>query len=469
MSQRAVVPPCAGLPGETIAARATPPGRGGVGIIRISGPASPDVARQLFVPARKDVSELRPYRLHHGLVRTPAGRVLDEAMAVFMPGPGSYTGEDTVEFFCHGSPAVLAAVLAAVFEAGARPAGPGEFTKRAFLNGRLDLSQAEAVGELIAARADTEIDLAVTRLSGGMARAATELREALDALRAGICLAVDFPEEDVDCLPPEEFAARVEAVLDQVEALLAANRRARPFRQGLRVALFGRVNAGKSSLFNALLGRNRALVADCPGTTRDFLEESIDLDGLAVTLTDMAGLRETSDAVEQAGKEQGLALTRTADLGLYVVDGSMPFTPDAEAKAVIDALTPAKVLVVFTKADLPQAAAADDAPCSLPSVRISSRTGQGIADLTAAMRKRLLGESGLPEPGTPAPNEREAASLAAAREELTGLLGDIRAGIPYDLAGVRLETACRLLGDITGESTPDEVLASVFDRFCIGK
>jgi len=457
---------------DTIAARATPPGRGGVGVIRLSGPASREIARQLFAPARPGVTELHPYRLHHGHLRTPAGRVLDEAMAAFMPGPGSYTGEDTVEFFCHGSPAVLAAVLDAVFAAGARPAGPGEFTKRAFLHGRLDLSQAEAVGELIAARADTELDLAMTRLSGAMGREARQLRAALDELRAGVCLAVDFPDEDVECLPPEIFAAKVTAVLDRVDGLLAANRRARPFREGARTALFGRVNAGKSSLFNALLGRDRALVADRPGTTRDFLEEAIDLDGLAVTLTDMAGLRETDDTVELAGKKRGLDRTRAADLGLYVVDGSVPFRPDDEAREVIAALTPAKVLVVVTKADL---APADPDPATalaadgLAAVRISSRTGRGIADLTAAMRTRLLAEAGPPEPDVPAPNAREAASLAAAREELAGLRDDIRAGLPYDLTGVRLETACRLLGDITGESTPDEVLASVFDRFCIGK
>jgi len=261
-------------------------------------------------------------------------------------------------------------------------------------------------------------------------------------------------------------------VLDRVDGLLAANRRARPFREGARAALFGRVNAGKSSLFNALLGRDRALVADRPGTTRDFLEEAIDLDGLAVTLTDMAGLRETDDTVELAGKKRGLDRTRAADLGLYVVDGSVPFRPDDEAREVIAALTPAKVLVVVTKADL---APADPDPATalaadgLAAVRISSRTGRGIADLTAAMRTRLLAEAGPPEPDVPAPNAREAASLAAAREELAGLRDDIRAGLPYDLTGVRLETACRLLGDITGESTPDEVLASVFDRFCIGK
>ena len=457
---------------DTIAAQATPPGRGGLGVIRLSGPASPDVARRLFVPASPGFTTFARYHLHHGHVRDLSGRLLDEVLVAFMPGPGSYTGEDTVEFFCHGSPVVLGAVLAAVFAAGARPAGPGEFTKRAFLNGRLDLSQAEAVAELIAARAETETDLAVSRLGGAMGHAIRDLRQALDTLQAGVCLAVDFPEEEAECLSPQAFAAGTRAVIDRLDTLLAANRRARPFRLGARATLFGLVNAGKSSLFNALLGRDRALVADLPGTTRDYLEEELDLDGVPVTLSDTAGLRETDDAVEQAGKDRGLGLARSASLGLYVVDGSVPYRQDAEAQAVIAALTPAKVLVVVTKADLPPGEPDPEALLrtrGLAGVRVSARTGLGLDTLTSAMRQRILGETGPLDPAVPAPNDREAASLAAAREELTGLLEAIGAGLPYDLLGVRLDTAGQLLADVTGESTAEEVLRAVFDRFCIGK
>jgi tRNA modification GTPase len=458
--------------GDTIAAQATPPGRGGLGVIRVSGPASLAVASGLFVSARPGFAGLTPYRLHHGHLRAPAGRVLDEVMAAYLPGPGSYTGEDTVEFFCHGSPVVLGAVLAACFALGARPALPGEFTRRAFVNGRLDLSQAEAVAELIAARADTEADLALARLDGAMGRAARELGQALAELRAGVCLAVDFPEEDTECLSPEAFAAGVSAVLARLDALAAANRRARPFRQGIRAALFGRVNAGKSSLFNALLGRDRALVADRPGTTRDFLEEELDFSGVPVTLADTAGLGATDDDLERAGQDRGVGLARTADLGLYVVDGSRPLTPDPAAEAVIAALTPGRVLAVVAKADLPPAEP-DPEAClrerGLATVRMSSRTGQGLETLVTAMRERVLAENGPLDPGLPAPSDREAASLAAAREELAGLLADIRAGLPYDLLGVRLETASQHLAGITGETTPEAVLNAVFARFCLGK
>ncbi|MHC1790415.1 tRNA uridine-5-carboxymethylaminomethyl(34) synthesis GTPase MnmE [Solidesulfovibrio sp.] len=459
-------------PTETIAAVATPPGRGGVGIIRISGPASRLIAERLFRSGRPEFAGLKPYRLHHGTFHAPAGKLLDEGLAAFMPAPGSYTGEDTVELYCHGSPAVLRSVLEAVFSLGARPAGPGEFTKRAYLSGRLDLSQAEAVAELIAARSQAQADLALTRLTGSMGDAARELGSALADLMAGICLAVDFPEEEVECLPKAAFAEGVAAVLARIDALLEAGRRAGPFRTGTRAALFGRVNAGKSSLFNALLGTDRAIVADLPGTTRDYLEESLDLDGLPVRLTDTAGLRPTQDAIETIGKERGMARAGRAELGLYVVDGSLPFVPDPEAEAVIAALTPAKILAVVTKADLPPAEPSPRdalAARGIAAVAVSSRTGFGLTGLVAAMRAMLTRDAGLPEPATPAPSDREAAALTAARAELAGLLADIAAGIPYDIMGVRLETASTLLADLTGETTPDDVLNAVFDRFCIGK
>ncbi|MEA4855825.1 MAG: tRNA uridine-5-carboxymethylaminomethyl(34) synthesis GTPase MnmE [Solidesulfovibrio sp.] len=461
-----------GFSGDTIAAVATPPGRGGVGIVRLAGPLAREVGARLFASARPGFAGLKPYRLHHGTIRDPGGRLLDEGMVAFMPGPGSYTGEDTVEFFCHGAPAVLRAVLAACFALGARPAGPGEFTKRAFLNGRLDLSQAAAVAELIAARGEAEADIARTRLSGAVGQAARELGAALDDLRAGICLAVDFPEEEVECLPKAAFATSVAAAIARIDGLLAATRRARPFRQGARAALFGRVNAGKSSLFNALLGADRALVADAPGTTRDYLEEGLDLDGLPVRLTDTAGLRATPDAVEAAGKARGMGLAAVAELGLFVVDGSTPYAPDAEAEALVEKLGPGKVLAVLSKADLPPGVPDPRerlAAMGLAAVAVSARTGFGLAALLTAMRARLTSDAGPPEPGAPAPSEREAASLAAARDELSALVTDIAADVPYDLMGARLETARTLVADITGETTADEVLNAVFERFCIGK
>ncbi|QLA17217.1 tRNA uridine-5-carboxymethylaminomethyl(34) synthesis GTPase MnmE [Desulfolutivibrio sulfoxidireducens] len=460
---------------DMIVARATPPGAGGLAVIRVSGPGCREIARRLFRSSRPGFTDLRPYRLHHGHFLSPDGRPVDEVLAAFLPGPGSYTGEDTVEISCHGGPAVVAGVIAAFIALGARPAEPGEFTRRAFVNGRLDLSQAEAVAELIAARTRTQADMALARLDGAMGERARELRTALEALRAGVCLAVDFPEDEVECLSREDFAAGVENVAGKIRALIEAHGRARPWREGASVVLFGRVNAGKSRLFNALLGRERAIVTDVPGTTRDYLEETLDLGGMPVRLVDTAGLRETPDEAERLGRDRGTGLTERADLALFVVDGSVPLpreaaSDDAKELALAERLGPSRVMAVVNKADLPPGAP-DPADvlgdAGFATVRISARTGQGLDELMAVIRDRLL-EGGPPEDAT-VPSLREAGALAAALAELEALLPDIGAGVPYDLLGVRLETACVELSGITGEITSEEVLRSIFDAFCIGK
>ncbi len=465
---------------DTIAAAATPPGRGGVGIIRVSGPAARNVGEALFASSRADFSGFLPHRLHHGVFLDERGAVLDEILAAFMPGPNSYTGEDVLEFHCHGGPVVLRRGLAAVFASGARPAEAGEFTKRAYLNGRLDLTRAEAVAELINAGSAVQADMAAARLRGLAGDRTQKLRAALEALRAKLCLAVDFPEEDVECLGREEFAEAVEDIAARIRELLSVHERSRPWREGALAVLFGRVNAGKSSLFNALLGRERAIVAALPGTTRDFLEEGLDLDGLPVRLADTAGLRRTDDQVERIGLDRSLELARQADLGLYVVDGAAPFaagadSADADAsisELLLETLGPKRILAVCNKADLPPADPDPAAACAalgFEVVRLSAVTGEGLNDLPAAMRRRLLDGAASPEAARNAPNEREARALAAALEELDGLAADIKALLPYDLLGVRLETAGAFLAEITGEITSDEVVNAVFDAFCIGK
>ncbi|NDY56067.1 tRNA uridine-5-carboxymethylaminomethyl(34) synthesis GTPase MnmE [Desulfovibrio sulfodismutans] len=459
---------------DMIVARATPPGAGGLAVIRLSGRGCRQTALALFRSSRPNFTDLRPYRLHHGHLHTPDGRRIDEVLAAFMPGPGSYTGEDTVEISCHGGPATAAAIVAACIAKGARPAGPGEFTLRAFLNGRMDLSQAQAVAELIAAATPVQADMALARLDGAMGRLARELRQGLEALRAGVCLAVDFPEEDVECLSREEFAARAADVSDRIRKLLEANRRARPFREGASVVLFGRVNAGKSRLFNALLGRERAIVTGVPGTTRDYLEETLDLSGMPVRLTDTAGLRETGDEAEAVGRDRGEKRVKAAELALFVVDGAHPLADgddDARELALARTLGPARVMAVANKADLPPGdpdPAAVLADMGFETIRVSARTGAGLDALAAAMEHRL-GAGYAPAVDDVVPNQREAAALSQALDELADLSRDIDSGVPYDLLGVRLETACAALSDITGEMTPDAVLASIFETFCIGK
>lgn len=453
---------------QTIAAVATPPGRGGVGMVRISGPAAAALGREMFRPARPDFEGFKPYRMHRGQALDADGAAVDDCLAVFMPGPGSFTGEDVVEFQCHGSPAVLRAVLISALSRGARPAGPGEFTYRAFANGRLDLTQAEAVAELIAAPTRTGAALAAGKLAGGLGERLRTLRERLAELRAGVCLAVDFPEEDAECLSPEDFAAGVAAVAEAVRGFLDAARRARCWREGALVVMAGRVNAGKSSLMNALLGRERAIVCELPGTTRDYLEEGLDLEGLPVRLVDTAGLRECADLAEQAGVARCKELMRQADLILLLVDRSWPLDP--EDRDLAWGLDPARTLVVLNKCDLYDAGPGEWFTRSgFATVEISSRTGRGLDALSAAVRERIAGREAEPGPDELAPNLRQAEALQQALAELAALADDIAALVPYDLLGVRLETACAHLAEITGEITSEEVLNSIFSRFCIGK
>lgn len=491
------------MPGvyETIAAIATPPGRGGVGVVRVSGPQAKTIGQKLFKSSHPGFDGLKPYRLHHGRLLDASGQEIDDILIAFMPGPGSFTGEDVVEFHCHGSPAVLRGAVSAARALGARSALPGEFTKRAFMNGKLDLSQAQAVAELIASDTGRGASLALDRLSGLMGRRVGELRERLEHLRAQLCLAVDFPEEELECLNPGPFGAVVQEVMAAIRVLVSAHGRARPFREGALAVLAGPVNAGKSSLMNALLGRERAIVSDIPGTTRDFLEEQLDLDGLPLRLADTAGLRETGDHVELQGLARCRTLLAQADVVLLVADGSRDFDVAAfqgecglgiepQAYAVSPAagvalINPApidlaRVLAVVSKADLPIAGvdpAQALAAMGLQVVRVSARTGKGLEGLCAILRERILGGASdgaaagagnLPD-GQPVPNARECALLAAALAELAALYDDLGASVPPDLLGVRLESACAHLADITGEITPDAVLASIFENFCIGK
>lgn len=466
---------------DTIVAVVTPPGRGGVGIVRLSGPDALAMGQRLFSSPRAGFAGFKPYRLHHGTLLDATGRHLDDVLAAYMPGPGSYTGEDVVEFNCHGSPAILRALVGAALSLGARHAAPGEFTKRAFLAGRMDLSQAQAVAELVAADTLAGAGLALSRLEGLMARRVGELRARLEGLRMSICLAVDFPEDEGECLDPPGFLAALAEVMDHMGLLIAAHGRARPFREGELAVLAGPVNAGKSSLMNALIGRERAIVCDVPGTTRDFLEEQLDLDGLPVRLVDTAGLRETDDPVEREGLSRCARLLGESRAVLLVVDGSRDFDPaelSAELSGALSgdcgmaSLDPARTLAVVNKCDLSPAGrdpALALAQAGFTVLRVSARTGHGLEELCRTLRARLLGADAAPPESEPVPNDRECALLAQAREELSLLAADLQAGVPPDLLGVRLETACSHLAAITGEITPDGVLNAVFDGFCIGK
>lgn len=463
----------------TIAAIATAPGAGGIGIVRLSGPQAKAVLSRLFLPLSPRFENFEPWRLHHGRVLDCHGEALDDVLAVYMPGPRTFTGEDMAEIQCHGGSFLVQAILESALQLGAAPARRGEFSRRAFCNGRMDLSQAEAVAELIAAPSREAVRFGLTRLDGLLGRRIRELRSALDGLRAQMCLAVDFPEEEVESLPPEAFAAEVDRVAVAVADLLRGQRRARLMQRGALVVLAGAVNAGKSSLMNALLGRQRALVTEIPGTTRDYIEEFCDLDGLPIRLVDTAGLRQADDSVE----ELGIALSREklahADAIVLMLDGhalgeagaAAETCPEPAAAEVLAAAGDVPLLLVWNKADLCDPATFPPRWAGeRPTLRLCARSGEGLEALAACLRRLLLAEAGdrPPDDGL-APNARQALALERAQAELCGLHADILAGSPYDCCAVRLDAAVSHLDEVTGSNSTEEVLNSIFEQFCIGK
>lgn len=472
---------------STIAAIATPPGAGGIGIVRISGPRAKDVLARVFLPHSPDFKNFQPWRLHRGRMLDRNGEELDDVLAVFMPAPRTFTGEDMAELHCHGGPFLLQAALESVLCLGARQAERGEFSRRAFLNGRIDLSQAEAVAELISASSREAARLGLNRLDGQLGKQTAALREELENLRARACLGVDFPDDEVPSLTPEAFARAVDSMATSVRRLLSGKRRARLMQEGALTVLVGAPNAGKSSLLNALLGRERALVTDIPGTTRDFLEERCDFEGLPVRLVDTAGLRtaregETADPVETLG----MALTRdrlaAADLLLVVLDGARLGNAGARARTCPDPVT-AEILTLAAEAEVPALLVwnkcdlyAPEAPDGWPPVwarqipvcMASATTGAHVEDLARLARAQLL-ETAPPGDGALAPNARQALALERALEELEALSADIMAGQPHDCCLARLDTAAAALGEVTGLGTAADVLDRVFEHFCIGK
>lgn len=468
---------------DTIAAIATPLGVGGIGIVRISGKKAKPLLSRIFLPLSPRFVNFRPWTLHRGRVVDTKSLPVDDVLAVFMPGPRTFTGEDVVEIHCHGGQAILRTVLETLMALGARLAERGEFSRRALLNGRMDLTQAEAVAEMIAAPTREALRLSTSKLDGVLGQRIGELRDRLELLRMQLCVAVDFPEEEVECLSPQEFCEVAQSVKEAVDSLLAGYQRCRCWQEGAAVVLAGAVNAGKSSLMNALLGRNRALVTDIPGTTRDFLEEFIDLDGLPVRLTDTAGLRETGDRVEALGVARSRERMEGADVVLLVLDGSRGAAAvDDLSVALGEALPPLldraaskeqPILLVWNKVDVTPPAPLPAPWNALPLLVTSTKNmaaGCGLETLAAAVRQAVLqGHGGEPRGGELAPNMRQAHLLRQARQELDALAADIMCSLPYDVCAVRLDSAVALLGEITGLNSTDEMLDRIFATFCIGK
>lgn len=448
---------------DTIVAIATPHGRGGIGVVRLSGRDANRIAGLLL----RRRTPLPPRRATFGVIRSAAGgngRILDEVVATYFQAPRSYTGEDVIEIAAHGSPPVLQEIVEAAMRHGARLAEPGEFTLRAYLNGRIDLVQAEAVADLIEAVTPLQARAAVDQLQGTLTSTIGAIDRQLFDLMARLEASLDFPEEGFHFVTPEEARGELEAVVGQLDRLVGEGRRGRMIREGATIAIAGRPNVGKSSLFNALVGAERAIVTSQPGTTRDALTERIDLDGVAATVVDTAGLRETGDVVEREGVRRAREAQGAASLVLLVLDGSRPLTAD-DRVLLADAGSTAR-LVVINKSDLP--AAWSEETLAADGVRVSARTGEGIATLRRRMVERLTGADGWEDP--PAiTNIRHLALAEEAGAAVRRALDAVDAGATEEVVLAELGAAREALEAITGRRAPDELLHHIFARFCIGK
>jgi tRNA modification GTPase len=446
---------------DTIVAIATPPGRGGIGVVRVSGPRALDIASVLCGRAA--------FEARHATLTTVSSHdgPIDQAVVTSFPAPHSYTGDDVVEFSAHGSPVVLRAIVGAAIASGARLANPGEFTFRAYLNRRIDLIQAEAIRDLVDAVTPLQARIAFDQLDGTLTTRLKEMDATLLDVIAPLEASLDFPDEGYHFVAADAAARAIASALDSLDGLLADARRGRMIREGLTVAIVGRPNAGKSSLFNRLAGASRAIVTDVPGTTRDLLTERIDIGGIPFTVVDTAGVRgETTDAIESEGIARARQAADAATLVLLVLDRSRPL--DADDLALLEATKDRERIVVLSKSDLPAAWVRDarvDAAGAVISV--SALAGDGMS----ALRDALVAAAGVEDlrDGAAVANQRHTALLEQARESLARAAAAAAAGTPEEFVLADLHDARARFDDVVGARPQDEVLTTIFERFCIGK
>lgn len=456
---------------DTIAAIATAPGVGGIGVIRISGPLALPILKHLFRPNRPH-EEFQSHKLYYGTIVDRDGAVLDEILASYMQAPHTYTREDIVELQSHGSYLVLTSILAEVLHHGARLAEPGEFTKRAFLAGRIDLTRAEAVIDLLKAKTDAGVQLAVGQMQGQLHQRVEEIQNVLVGILAVMEVAIDFPDDDVELVDTRQILHQLQHdVRDPLARLVAMADQGKIIREGIHIVIAGLPNVGKSSLLNALLQEDRALVTPVPGTTRDTIEEMISIKGIPARLVDTAGIRDESDTVEELGIQRARQKVREADIVLFMVDASISLSAaDRELYGSIEDVDRIVVLNKIDIADREQVAALENAFGDVELVQISARNHQGLAQLQETVFNRIMGEgASLAERDACAPNIRHRAALEetlAACERLQNALAE---GVTVDLLAVEMQSALDYLGDIVGLTTTEDVLDKIFAEFCIGK
>ncbi len=453
---------------DTIAAIATPLAPSAIGILRLSGAEAIAVLDRVFTPAHGSPMADRPDRqLVYGELRDGSGSVIDYCLATVSRAPHSYTGEDTAELQCHGSPTALTMGLEALFAAGARQAQAGEFTRRAFLAGKMDLTRTEAVADLIHAESPAAVRQAAGQLGGALAHTIDGIYSGLTDLMAHFHAVLDYPDEDIEPFEAAEMAEALSVAGQKLDRLAASYRRGRALVEGVPCAIVGRPNAGKSTLFNGLLGYDRAIVTPIAGTTRDTVEERVEMGGVLLRLIDTAGLRDAEDQVEQLGVERSRAAVAQAELVLVVLDAHRPLSPeDQEALAL--GLSAPHCIVIENKTDLPGSATIPSLPEGTPVVHLSALTGDGLDELELAIHNLFPDDSGL-RPGSLLTNARQAEAAGRARQAVERAAAALAGGLSPDAVLTDVEEALSALGELTGRVVREDVTARIFERFCVGK
>lgn len=448
--------------GRTIAAIATALGTGSIAVIRISGDNAIEIAGKVF---SRDLTNVQTHTVHYGYIKDTNGRKIDEVLLTVMKAPRSFTAEDTVEISTHGGITASRRVLDAVIKAGAALAEPGEFTKKAFLNGRIDLSQAEAVIDIINAKNDLSQRNALAQLEGALSADIKRIRNRLINTAARMQVLIDYPDEDLEDITPEEITDICTECRSEAERLLSSADDGRIISEGLRVAIVGKPNVGKSSLLNSLSGSSRAIVTDIAGTTRDIIEENININGIPIVLIDTAGIRESDDTVEKIGVERSKSSINDADLVILVLDAGSDM--EKEDKEVLDAIKGKKCIILINKSDLKHKCTftSDD----FPVIETSTLTGDGLDELKNCITKLFkLGELQKGE-GAVITNMRHKAALLHADEALKNAAQALISGMPTDIASIDINAAISALGEITGETVSDDIVNEIFHSFCVGK